>query len=619
MMEDAQHIGRYRLIRCISQSAMGRIWLARDDLLGREVALKEVLFRASLSAEESADLRRRTLREARAAAQLDHPNVVWVYDVVSVVDRPWIVMQYVPSRSLHRVLTDDGPLPVKSVARIGIELVEALRAAHRAGVLHRDVTPRNVLLAEDGRAMLAGFGSAAIEGAAAVSQSWGIGTSPQYVAPERVRTGVSSPEADLWALGATLYAAVEGRPPYGRTGLVETLLALSTDPPDQMHRAGPLKRVIEGLLEREVRRRPDAAQVARRLRKIAGTAPAPTRSFHLGVRPDAASTDAADATWVVPTSRPDDRTERLPDTGSGATTQVLPGAASPADQHDDTALLPATRADGRTGLRSAATLVAALVALAAAGGLTVVGAQRALGGLHGTVIGTSTDAGPDADTDTSAGADADADADADPGSDAGAAADGASPAATGSPAPLSAATSTVPAAACLTPSRAAARVVSSGRPTGGDRDALPPGWSWHVDEEDFHLAVPPGWWRFFDGDVICLADPRGDRFLAVDLAVSRRKIPSDHWRAEADRLTAAGALPGYTKISIGPLIRPGGAAEWEYTWDSPAGQRQHARRLLVNGTGPGKAYALTWVTPDAGWADGEAVYRVLSDSFRRSG
>ncbi|MFI7025643.1 serine/threonine-protein kinase [Micromonospora sp. NPDC049900] len=590
-MEDAQLIGRYRLIRCISRGVAGRLWLARDELLDRDVAVKEVLFRVGLTEREGAELRERTLREAQAAAQLVHPNVVWVYDVITVEDRPWIVMQHVPSRSLHRVLTDDGPLPVDAVARIGIELVGALGAAHRAGVLHRDVTPRNVLIARDGRALLGGFGSAVIEGEAAVSQSWGITTSPQYVAPERVRDGVSSPGADLWALGATLYAAVEGRPPYRRSGLVQTLMALATDPPDRMQRAGPLARVIEGLLERDVRQRMGAAEVTRRLRKITGPMVAPSYPHARGVAPagdpgrQRGLPDAAhDATRTLPTTWPADRTRVLgADTGSGDTTQVPPASDTPADRRTPAARLRAlATADGRTGLRSAMTLVAAVAALAAGSGLAVVGAQRTLDGFHGAVTGTG----------------------------------GGTPVGGGQP-PVGTSASTIPAAACLAPPQQPPRVVSEDASARGDR-SVPPDWSWHADEEGFGIAVPPGWLRFTDGDVVCLQDPHQDRLLAVDLTVRRRTIPSDHWSAEADRLTEAGALPGYLKISIGPLIRPGGAAEWEYTWDSPDGQRQHARRLLVNGTDPGQAYALTWTTPDATWTDSESVYRVLSGSFRRS-
>ncbi|TBL35255.1 hypothetical protein EYA84_14225 [Verrucosispora sp. SN26_14.1] len=187
----------------------------------------------------------------------------------------------------------------------------------------------------------------------------------------------------------------------------------------------------------------------------------------------------------------------------------------------------------------------------------------------------------------------------------------------GGQAPVGATASTIPAAPCLAPAQEPPRMVSEDASARGDR-AVPPDWSWHADDEGFGIAVPPGWLRFTDGDVVCLQDPHQDRLLAVDLTVQRRTIPSDHWSAEADRLTEAGALPGYTRISIGPLIRPGGAAEWEYAWDGPDGERRHARRLLVNGTSPGMAYALTWVTPDATWTDSESVYRVLSGSFRRS-
>ncbi|MEH0985844.1 hypothetical protein [Micromonospora sp. CPCC 205556] len=128
--------------------------------------------------------------------------------------------------------------------------------------------------------------------------------------------------------------------------------------------------------------------------------------------------------------------------------------------------------------------------------------------------------------------------------------------------------------------------------------------------------MPEGWVRFTDGDVVCLSDPGRERVLAVDVSRTAQRDPSGFWRAEADRLVRAGALPGYGKVSIGPVIRPGGAAEWEFTWQDPAGQRQHARRLLVNGTKPGGAHELTWVTADTGWSEGEPTARLAAASFR---
>ncbi|MEV4760915.1 serine/threonine-protein kinase [Micromonospora sp. NPDC049559] len=271
---------RYRLVRLVGTGGMGRVWLARDEMLHRDVAVKEVVPPQWLTPDERAELRRRTLREARTAARLSHPNVVRVYDVVHDGLNPWIVMEYVPSRSLHDVLTEDGPLPPRRVAEIGLAVLAALRAAHAAGVLHRDVKPHNVLIGDDGRVVLTDFGLAKFDGGdGATTRPGVILGSPQYVAPERAADGLSSVETDLWSLGATLYAAVEGRAPYARETAMATLTALATTAPDPPRRAGPLRPVLAGLLRRDPHRRLAPAEVERLLRRVRSAPdPAPRRT-----------------------------------------------------------------------------------------------------------------------------------------------------------------------------------------------------------------------------------------------------------------------------------------------------------------------------------------------------
>ena len=227
---------------------MGRVWLARDEVLHRDVAIKEVIPPEGLTAAEREEMRQRTLREARAAARLNHPSVVRVYDVVRTDVHPWIVMEYVPSRSLHEVIADDGILPPGRVAQIGLQVLGALRAAHRAGVLHRDVKPSNVLLTDDGRVVLTDFGLATMPGEATVTRPGMVLGSPAYISPERAREGHAGPESDLWSLGATLYAAVEGNSPYQRSSAIATLTALVTEEPPPARHAGPLRPVLSGLL-----------------------------------------------------------------------------------------------------------------------------------------------------------------------------------------------------------------------------------------------------------------------------------------------------------------------------------------------------------------------------------
>jgi serine/threonine protein kinase len=268
-MTDRIVAGRYRLTERIGVGGMGRVWLADDDILHRKVAVKEILLPEALTKAELDELRLRTLREARTAARLTHPNVVRVYDVLFAGDRPWIVMEYVASRSLAQVVRDDRTLTPRETAQVGIALVDALTAAHDAGVLHRDIKPGNVLLADDGRVMLTDFGLATFdEVGVSLTQSGIVHGSPQFIAPERALDGTSSAAADMWSLGATLYAAVEGRSPYSRPTSYEILSALATADPDPMVYAGPLARVLNGLLRRDPQKRMPAAEMRARLQRI---------------------------------------------------------------------------------------------------------------------------------------------------------------------------------------------------------------------------------------------------------------------------------------------------------------------------------------------------------------
>jgi tRNA A-37 threonylcarbamoyl transferase component Bud32 len=259
---------RYRLREPVGSGGMGRVWLARDEVLDRDVAVKEFVPPEWMTVEEQNRLRDRTLREARSAGRLNHPHVVRVFDVVHEDDQPWIIMEYVPSRSLYQVITDDGPYSPGAAARIGLSVLDALTAAHRAGVLHRDVKPHNVLIGTDGRVVLTDFGLATFVDDGSVTGPGLVVGSPQYVSPERARDGASTVESDLWSFGATLYAAVEGRSPYARENAMATLMALATEEPDPTERAGLLEPVLMGLLRQDPAARLTAIEVERRLRMI---------------------------------------------------------------------------------------------------------------------------------------------------------------------------------------------------------------------------------------------------------------------------------------------------------------------------------------------------------------
>ncbi|BCY07602.1 serine/threonine-protein kinase [Actinoplanes sp. L3-i22] len=261
--------GRYRLGDELGRGGMGRVWLADDETLEREVAVKQIDLPEELAQGDAAV--RRSMREARAAARLSHPNVVQVYDVLSLDDHTWIVMEYVPSRSLRQVITEDGPLDAYRVARIGLDLLAALQAAHRAGVQHRDVKPANVLLADDGRVLLTDFGIAALDDDSLTSRSDVLVGSPLYMAPERARFGTSGPAADMWGLGATLYAAVEGHSPFQRSSTMATLAALATEEPDPPRHAGALTALLDGLLRKDPAERMIAEDAERLLREAVAT------------------------------------------------------------------------------------------------------------------------------------------------------------------------------------------------------------------------------------------------------------------------------------------------------------------------------------------------------------
>jgi eukaryotic-like serine/threonine-protein kinase len=261
---------RYRLGPTIGRGGMGRVWRAHDERLDRDVAIKEIVPPPGLTDPEG--VRRRTLREARAAARLSHPGVVQVFDVLEVDGGTWIVMEFVPCRSLQEVLAADGRLPPRRVAQIGLELVAALRAASRAGVEHRDVKPANVLLADDGRVLLTDFGIATIEGDPLTSASDAILGSPEYMPPERARNGHLGLASDLWSLGATLYAAVEGVSPFHRATVSATLTAVTVEDPAPPVHAGPLAPALEALLRKDPDDRPSAEDATRLLRSAASGA-----------------------------------------------------------------------------------------------------------------------------------------------------------------------------------------------------------------------------------------------------------------------------------------------------------------------------------------------------------
>lgn len=363
--------GRYRLLSPLGEGGMGTVWRARDEVLGREVAVKEVRAPAGLPGPDVERMYARLEREAWAAARVANRNVVTVYDVAMEGGRPWIVMELIRGVSLAEVLDAEGPMSPQRAAGIGAEVLSALRTAHAAGVLHRDVKPANVLLSNDGRVVLTDFGIATVEGSSALTMTGEVIGSPEFLAPERALGRAFGPESDLWSLGVLLYTAVEGTSPFRLDTPLSTLRAVVDEELPPPYRAGPLAPVIEGLLRKDPAHRLPAERAEHEMRLVAA-----------GDTPSSWGTPGTAAT--VP----------IPGRYEAPTRVVQSPPASP------TAPLPAPAAtqppaSGRDGTRSGGVLllVGLVLVVLALGGLTYVLLNRGDGGGSGDNAGASQSAG----------------------------------------------------------------------------------------------------------------------------------------------------------------------------------------------------------------------------------
>ncbi len=554
---------------------MGTVWRARDEVLHRDIALKEIRLPPQLDAVELDTLRRRALREARTAARLNHPNIVAMYDVLQEDGRPWIVMQLVPHRSLTEAVQADGPLSPSQGAQIGLQVLAALRSAHESGVLHRDVKPGNVLLGPGNQAVLTDFGMAIADGSPTLTTSGVLIGSPSYMAPERARGAPATPAADLWALGATLYAAVEGRPPFDRDTTIAVLTAVVSDDPDPPDRAGPLWPVISGLLRKDPGTRLRPAQVERLLSRIAaggaagwdgpldeptsplgeagrtGGGPPLARGDHLPPAPSSASRPEPVAAAAI---GPDEPLAGSHDEPRAGTQGAVAGS-------QDTA-------PGRSVWRLAAVIaVAAVVATAAIAAAISVASEGTPGHRAATTAPKRTSAAHAA----------------------------ARPSAVPSPRPSG------PAAA----------------PPGSGSAALPAGFVWYHDPNGFSIGVPGGWQVSHQGQVVYLRDPAGGRFLLIDQSNHPKPDPVADWRQqEANRI---GTYPGYHRIRLEAVhyAQAQQAADWEFTYYQ-GGQLVHVlnRNILANAD---HAYALYWSTPAGQWAASFRLFEAFAATFRPAG
>ncbi len=513
--------GRYRIGPCLGKGGMGRVWLARDEVLRRDVAIKEIALPFGLTDEEREETRARTLREARAAARLNHPNVVRIYDVQHGDERPWIVMEYVPSRSLLQVIKENGPLPPSEVAGIGLAVLSALDAAQRVGVVHRDIKPSNVLVADDGRVLLTDFGSAVIdEGEGALTQTGIILGSPRYIAPERAANGVSTLESDLWSLGATLYEAVEGRAPYTRETTMAVLVALATERPDPLERAGALKPVINGLLQKNPRSRMRLPEVEERLRRVADVQNA-VRLHHVPAPRDRTPAPTTTALTPVP---------RLGGPVPGADVVLFDLGDAAGSQHAETPrgplpAAPAVPAGPRRG-RALGQVVAGVATVVA------------------IVIGTAAFA------------------------------------ANGGSWPWSGGERLEAAAGAQVPESTAPSIPVPPAGTTGAASVLPAGFKWYGSKSGFRIAWPATWAKIQETRTsVTLCAPGGPPVVAV-----RQWSRSDPDLTTAlRREETAAALPKYKRVRM-VVSAQQDSAEWEYTFtDSKMGALHGLEKAVIVG------------------------------------
>ncbi|MBZ4323123.1 serine/threonine protein kinase [Streptomyces sp. SCA2-4] len=537
---------------------MGTVWLAEDELLGRHVAVKQLHVSHGLDEEELATLYERTRREARSAARISHPNVVVVHDVVEDDGLPCIVMEHVPSKTLGDVLKK-GPLTPEEAARIGRGMIAALRAAHAADVLHRDVKPGNVLLGDDGRVVLTDFGIAHLAGNSTLTKTGEMVGSIDYIAPERVRGARPGPASDLWALGATLYEAVEGRTPYQRPTPVETAYAIAVDPLEPPLRAGPLTRLIETLLSRDPELRPPADLVEQILREPAaepGTVRHPTQKAGGPEERSEATTAVtpprAEPGEKPPAPAPTPTPAPAPGPRPTAPTAVAPPvpAEVPVPSHPAGTRPAPERPAGRRRAGRWVAVAAVLGAVAAVGAFLLLPGGK-----------EEDDAAP--------------------------------------PKPK-------PSTASLTPTPT---------PSPSSPPPVPPGYRL-VTEKRLGVAfpVPKGWTRREKSAVeVDYIDPTGLVDLKVNVLDLASPDPLKHWQDVEQQVRTK--VDGYRRLRMqATAFRGDPAAVWEFAFKGRV--REYRAIDLGFGRAGGDEYAVYLSAPSAGWDRHRPVFDAVRDGFR---
>ena len=571
--------GRYRLESVLAEGGMGTVWTGHDELLGRKVAVKEVRIPPSLPERDREVLHERMMREARLTARLNDPRIITVHDVVLQDDRPYIVMELVPSRSLDLVLDSTGPLPPHRVAEIGIELLAALDLAHRQGIVHRDVKPSNVLLGDDGRVVLTDFGIATTDSDATLTSTGLLVGSPTYMSPERLRGEDVGPPADVWSMGATLYAALEAHPPFRAATTMGTITSILTEEV-QLPRSAPgaLGDALLGMLRRDPTERLTGQQVLVLLQRVASqpggattTIPAPTPVMAPVAAPVGPPSHGSSEGPAV--RYPTESADEPPRGGSvaGVPAYVWATEADPPQTEQS------VRRD-RPGRRSRITaLVIGLALIVVLGAVVGVYLNRSDGGATAGTGGQTSAAGSTQDEPTADPSSSDSSATSDPtgteGQDGG---------------------------------------------NGGENDAakLPQGYDLVNDPLGFRVAVPKGWQRIQNTQTaVDFRSPDATQYLRIEQVADVEDDALQNWVVQEDGLQRR--VADYERIRLEPVNYRWDAADWEFTFEAADGTIHVLSRGFF--TDP-RGFAIYMSAPDSIWAsEALPVFEAAADTFRPVG
>jgi serine/threonine protein kinase len=607
--------GRYALIQSIGRGGMGVVWRARDTLLEREVAVKEIHFPPGTTEDERRVLRTRVFREARAAARLSHPSVVTVYDVIEEDDQPFIVMELVDAPSLADVVRDRGALAPAVAAKVGLDILSALEVAHAAGVIHRDIKPGNVMVRTEGHAELADFGIASVKDDPSVTSTGLVLGSPAYMAPEQASQGVTSPASDLWSLGATLYFAVEGSPAFEGDGALPTLTAVLHNEPRPMRTAGAMSPLLSRLLDKDPARRPQHAEVRRYLEDAASGAAAAASTL--------AATAAATRVHPYPNEpAPADDTMQLvrpSQLGRSAPLDagVVHQAARPAARR-----IAAGGADGRdydgrgrgSGWPVVFGLLVAVLALAVGAFAIQSLTSDDDGDTDRTSRGVTSSPSPSAaGTSPTKATKAAAAPKATPTPTAGKASVTAAPVNTPKPTTKSTPTPTPEPTPAPTPTPTPKAATSS--PAVEPATAgVPASWvTYRHPSTGFTIKHPPNWTIERSGLRTTFRAPDRSARMLVEYTTTPGDDPDGAWRANEPSVAAN--QRNYERIRIDPTTYKGyDAGIWEFTYDSSSGTRMRTANLGFVTDDYG--FALLYSTPESIWSQSQGAYDDFKASFR---